>query len=121
MKTERGKPLLNLQNLESISRGDSERMLKYLKQFQELIPERMSQLKEALSKDDRLGIRQIVHKMSPQLQFFGIQNIIVPVQRLEYEYDSMSYLELEVLINDIISKLEGSLSEISNIIQSQFE
>lgn len=121
MNSDRHKPILNLQNLESIARGDSERMLKYLKQFQELIPERLEQLKVALTNDDRIGIRQILHKMSPQLQFFGIEAIIVPIQRLEYDYDTMPYLEIEVLVNDIIYKLEGSLSEISNIIQSQFE
>lgn len=121
MSFESKKPLLNLQNLELISRGDPDRMLAYLKQFQELIPERLEHLKAALANDDRKAIRQIVHKMSPQLQFFGIKDIVIPIQRLEYEHESMNYLELQVIINDIISKLEGSLFEISNLIQSNFE
>jgi len=35
---------IDLQNLISISRGDKNRMLKYLNQFQELIPQRIENL-----------------------------------------------------------------------------
>lgn len=121
MYEDRNTTFINLENVVNISRGDSDRMLKYLKQFQELIPERLIQLKEALNQDDRKQIRQIIHKMSPQLQFFGIQNIILPIQRLEFEYESMPFFELQALGNDIIYKLEGATKEVSKIIQSHFE
>lgn len=121
MKTEHHTSFIKLENLVALSRGDSERMMKYLNQFQELIPERLKQLKEALKKDDRKQIRQILHKMSPQLQFFGIQDIIIPIQRLEIEYNTMPFIELEALGNDIIYKLEGATKEVTKIIQSRFE
>jgi len=121
MKAEQNKTFVSLSNLQAISRGDPNRMLKYLNQFKELIPERLEQLKHALSKEDRKNIRQIVHKMSPQLQFFGIQDIIIPIQRLEFEYETIPYFELESIINDIIYKLEGAMSEVSKIIKTQFE
>ena len=58
---------INPQNLISISRGDKTRMLKYLNQFQELIPQRIESLKNSLEAEDRKMIRQILHQMSPQL------------------------------------------------------
>ena len=121
MNKERNTTFINLDNVISISRGNTDRMIKYLNQFQELIPERLQQLKKALDNNDRKQIRQVLHKMSPQLQFFGIQDIIKPIQRLEFEYDTMSFLELEALGNDIIYKLEGATKEVSQIIESHFE
>lgn len=117
MNAEQQMHYINLENVLAVSRGSTERMLKYLFQFQELIPERLDQLKKAKNQDNRTQIRQILHKMSPQLQFFGIQNIIIPIQRLEFEYETMPNQELEVLVNEIISKLEGALIEVTKTIQ----
>jgi len=113
--------IIDLQNIISISRGNPDHILKYLKQFMELIPERLKDLKISLENGDRMMIRQILHKMSPQLQFFGIKNVTTPIQRMEFEYQSMPINELEQLVNDIIAKLEEAVSEVSNIIDSNFE
>lgn len=111
----------DLNNVITISRGDSFRMLKYLEQFKELIPERLIDVRNALDLRDRILIRQLLHKMSPQLQFFGIKDVSIPIQRLEFEYESMPFIELEMLVNDIIAKLEDALDEISRLIDSYFE
>lgn len=113
--------IIDLQNIITISRGNPDHILKYLKQFIELIPERLKDLKFSLDKGDRMMIRQILHKMSPQLQFFGIKNVTTPVQRMEFEYQSMPINELEQLVNDIIAKLEEAVTEVSKIINSNFE
>lgn len=112
---------IDLDNLISISNGNTDRMLKYLEQFNTLIPKRLYYLNQALLKDDREQLRQIMHKMSPQLQFFGIQDIIQPIQRMEYEYNTMPEKELKNLVNDIITKLEGALKEVKEIINSNSE
>ena len=103
---------IDLKNVLTISRGDNERILKYLNQFKELIPDRLYLLKQALFLEDRTQIRQVLHKMSPQLQFFGIQGITTPVQRLEFEYKTMPFSEMEVLVNNIITNLEEALLEV---------
>ena len=113
--------IIDLQNIINISRGNPDHILKYLKQFLELIPERLKDLKINLENGDRMMIRQILHKMSPQLQFFGIKNVTTPIQRMEYEYQSMPINELEQLVNDIIAKLEEAVTEVSKIIDSNFE
>ena len=40
---------------------------------------------------------------------------------MEYEYQSMPINELEQLVNDIIAKLEEAVTEVSKIIDSNFE
>ena len=65
--------IVNPQELINISRGDKNRMLKYLYQFQTLIPARIEALKESLKAEDRKKVRQLLHQMTPQLQFFGIR------------------------------------------------
>ena len=112
---------INLDNLETISRGDSVRMLKYLEQFKALIPKRLNQLVLALDTQDRVLIRQILHKMSPQLQFFGIQEVAMPIQRMEFEYENMPINELVNLVKGIITKLENAVAEVSKLIDSNFE
>ena len=85
-------------------------------QFKELMPERCTQLKVALQNNDRISIRQILHKMSPQLQFFGIQDVALPISRLEYEFEVIEYTELQVLVQDIVCKLEAALIEVKQLI-----
>lgn len=109
------------QNLISISRGDKNRMLKYLNQFQELIPQRIENLKEHLKAEDRKMIRQILHQMSPQLQFFGIPGVVDPIRALELEYETMPIENLKSLVNDILLKLDHAGKEVEQILKNHFE
>ena len=115
------KNYINLENLVNFSRGDDSRILKYLRQFKELIPERIEQLQQALKNEDRVLVRQLLHKMSPQLQFFGIQNISIPIQRLEFEYEVMPLSELNKNINNIILILNGAIVEVNKTLENQIE
>lgn len=108
---------IDLSNVETISRGDDERILKYLNQFNHLIPERLVQLQKAVDAQDRSKIRRIVHQMSPQIQFFGISNILPTIQKLELEYESIVFEDLKAQVAQIINTLENSLAENSLLIE----
>ena len=108
------------QNLIEVSHGDKGRLLKYLNRFQELIPKRIEKLQQSLEAKDRKMIRQTVHQMSPQLQFFGIRNTETFVRRLEFEYETMSFEQLNLLVNDFLDKLEGVQEEVAMIIKSNY-
>ena len=112
---------IDLQNLIAISRGDKGRMLKYLNQFQELIPQRIESLKSSLQVEDRKMTRQILHQMSPQLQFFGVPDVVAPIRRLEHEYETMLIEDLKSLVNDILIKLDGSSKEVELVLKNHFE
>jgi HPt (histidine-containing phosphotransfer) domain-containing protein len=111
---------IDLQNLINISRGDKTRMLKYLNQFLELIPPRIESLKVSLEAEDRKMTRQILHQMSPQLQFFGIPDVVEPIRRLELEYETMPLEDLKTLVNDILMKLDGAKMEVEKILKNNF-
>lgn len=108
------------QNLLNISRGDKNRMERYLRQFQELIPTRIDDLKKYQKNKDRKMIRQTLHQMSPQLQFFGIQGVVDPIRRLEFEYQTIPLEELKFLIDRILEKLDGACGEVDSIIEDNF-
>lgn len=109
---------INLEHVKSIAQGDDKRFLLYLTQFNELIPERLEILKIALVANNREEIRQILHKMSPQLQFFGVQNITVPIQRLESEYQIMPSEMMNEMILEVIGILELALSEVRLVLEN---
>lgn len=112
--------VINLTELIHISSGDKNRMLKYLQQFKELIPIRIENLRERLDAGDRKKIRQLLHQMSPQLQFFGIPNIVIPLRRLELEYDTMPMNDLNSLVGTIIIQLNLAIKEVDLILKEQF-
>jgi HPt (histidine-containing phosphotransfer) domain-containing protein len=111
---------IDLHNLISITKSDKKHMLKYLNQFQELIPTRIESLKKSLAAEDRKLTRQILHQMSPQLQFFGVPGILTPIRRLEHEYRTMSLENLKELVNEILIKLDGAINDVENVIKNNF-
>jgi HPt (histidine-containing phosphotransfer) domain-containing protein len=112
--------VVNPQELMNISRGDKNRMLKYLYQFQTLIPLRIEALKESLKNDDRKMVRQLLHQMSPQLQFFGIEDVVQPIRRLEHEYETMRMEDLRILVHSILTKLDLAIKDVDSILKDNF-
>ncbi len=112
--------IINPQELIHMSRGDKKIIHKYLLQFQELIPQRIESLEESLKTEDRLMVRQILHKMSPQLQFFGIPDIIQPIRRLELEYETMPIEELNEIIDKVLTKLDLAVKDVHLILTENF-
>lgn len=106
---------IDLANVRSISRGDLVKMRRYILQFEELLTERLELLREALEQKDRFQIRQITHKMIPQLKFFGVRDVSIPIGRLELEFETMAMPELKNLVDLIIFKLNGALKEVQEL------
>ena len=112
--------VIDPQELIQIARGDKRFAYKYLRQFQQLIPERIESLTERLHAEDRKMVRQILHQMSPQLQFFGIKDIVQPIRRLEHEYQTMPYIDLCSLVENILIKLRLALDAVELILKENF-
>lgn len=113
--------VLDLSNLIKISRGEKARMEKYLRQFLDLIPVRMNILIRSLEQQERKTIRQTVHQMSPQLQFFGIPGIQLLINRLECEYETMPFKELETLVTSLLTRLSAAIEEVDQVLEKYFE
>lgn len=112
--------VIDPQELNQIARGDRRVVYKYLQQFQELIPERIESLKESMKIEDRKQVRQILHQMSPQLQFFGIPEVIQPIRRLEHEYNTMPITELNEVVHTILNKLHMALKDVDIVLKENF-
>ncbi|MFT7296504.1 MAG: HPt (histidine-containing phosphotransfer) domain-containing protein [Flavobacteriales bacterium] len=120
MKNEWNTIIIDPTQLIKIAREDQKVLLKYLRQFQELIPPRTTSLQESLQAEDRIKVRQHVHKMSPQLQFFGLQGIKEPINRLEAEHKEMPLQEMTHLVNELIQKIDQAMEEVNAIINHHF-
>jgi hypothetical protein len=112
--------IINPQDLIKISRGDTKIIYKYLLQFQELIPLRINSLKESLKAKNRKQIRQLLHQMSPQIQFFGIMDLVKPIRRLELDYKTMPLEELNTLVETVIIKLNLALNDVDLALKKNF-
>jgi HPt (histidine-containing phosphotransfer) domain-containing protein len=104
--------IINPEELIQISRGDNSIVYKYLLQFHELIPARIDSLEESLKVGDRKRTIQLLHQMSPQLQFFGIKDIVQPIRRLELKYETMPFEDLSSLVDDILINLHLALKDV---------
>lgn len=111
---------VNLENLNQLSRGDQAMEHKYLKQFIELIPERMEKLNSGLKSEDRVMVRQTLHAMIPQLNFFGVPNVVEAIQKLEVEYKILPMPQLKQMVQDILFILQKALDEVKEILTANF-
>ncbi|MFY0631774.1 MAG: Hpt domain-containing protein [Flavobacteriaceae bacterium] len=112
--------IIDPQELINIARGDTKIIHKYLAQFQELIPKRIESLEENLKTENRKMIRQLLHQMSPQLQFFGVKDVIEPIRRLELEYETMPFEDLTALVKLVLVKLNLAIKDVDVILKENF-
>ena len=112
--------LVNLENLIRHSRGDQLKVQRYLQQFLTLIPPRRAALQVSLQAHDRKTTRQILHQMSPQLQFFGVPEVVAPIKRLGLEYQTMEWQELQSLAETILQRLLAACQEVERVLQVYF-
>lgn len=113
--------VIDLKNLHQISRGDQSRTLRYLNQFAELIPVRTAEIKEALANRNREQVKKLIHKLSPQIQFFGINDFNRLKQKLELEYQDIDYFELQQLVNELLERLEAARMEVEKLIHEEYK
>ncbi|MEO1715429.1 MAG: hypothetical protein AAFU60_19040, partial [Bacteroidota bacterium] len=108
---------LDLSRLRQISRGDRSRSMRYLRQFQELIPARLELLELARYEEDRKTIRQVVHQMRPQLEFFGLAQLLSGLQLLEVQYRTMAWEKLTGILDKLKAILLKALQELIAVLQ----
>ncbi|MEM1283266.1 MAG: Hpt domain-containing protein [Bacteroidota bacterium] len=108
--------LIDLKNIKQVSRGNKDRMEKYLRQFASLIPERTEMIREALDSKDRAQVRQLIHKMSPQIQFFGMDEVVELKNQLEMGYLKMDFQDLENMVNRLLEQLSMALVEVNDLL-----
>lgn len=111
---------ISSQNIDKISRGKSRIALKYLKQFQQLIPPKVNTLRKDLAKEDRQAVRQTLHNICPQLQFFEVPQVVPPIQRISKEFKTIPWPEMEEMVEEILDMMENAVGEVDQVLRTQF-
>lgn len=109
---------INLEGLNKLCKGNETKKLKYLKQFLEMISLSIQKLRLATEKGDRTTVMKEFHFMSPQLVFFGINDISVLMEK-ERANDGLSFDLLKDQIEKAITKIEKALEEVESIIENK--
>lgn len=120
MKQDWNTQYISPQNLIQVSRGKDKVAIKYLKQFLELIPSRTTLLRQSLAKKDRESVRKILHQISPQLQFFGIPDVVPQAREIINEYQTMDWDDLEDNTESIIGILHAATKEVAVVLKTCF-
>jgi HPt (histidine-containing phosphotransfer) domain-containing protein len=110
---------VKLTNVEQIARGDQAKYLKYLKQFEELVEQRVVDLKQAVADKDRQLVIRVVHGMKPQVLFFEVTDAAQPMNAIEMQGLEMLWEEMNSYCLALIERLELAVTEIKSVISSQ--
>lgn len=109
---------INLEGLNNLCKGNETKKHKYLKQFLKMIPLSIQKLKFATEEGDRTTILKEFHFISPQLLFFGIDDMSLLMEK-ERENEGLSFDALKNQIDKIIIKIEKALKEVESIIENK--
>ena len=120
MKNEWNTHYISSQNIDKISRGKAKVVKKYLLQFQQLIPPKIKLLREGLAKEDRHAVRQILHNISPQLQFFDVPDVVPSIKQIASSYQSMPWSDIEEMGEEIMNILENAAREVDQVLRTRF-
>ena len=72
-------PLVQLQYLHQLSKGDTEFEHSMLRQFVTQLPEDLATLKKAIQQEDIPGIRSAAHNLKTTISFIGLENTLYPL------------------------------------------
>jgi HPt (histidine-containing phosphotransfer) domain-containing protein len=103
---------INFSRLQQVSGNDKEKLKEYLRQFVELVPLRVQQLKSSSEENDAEEIYQSAHKLKPQLGFFGMKREELIANTLEMKAHDFSSEELTRLISQLEKGCNLALKEI---------
>lgn len=107
----------NLKSIQETTEGDQEFMKLLIRTFVEEVPQDVQALSQAIENENAPLAYQIVHKMKPNLQMFGL-NLTAEIERLEtWPQNSLSK-------NDILpyaSKISSTIYTVVNELKKDFK
>ncbi|MEZ5014235.1 MAG: Hpt domain-containing protein [Chitinophagales bacterium] len=74
---------INLSFLESFTRNDGTKMVKYINMFLQLAPESIATMKKQFEASDWINLRTTAHSLKPQLAYMGIDSLKESILRIE--------------------------------------
>ena len=109
---------INLDALNALCKGDKDKKARYLHQFIKMQTPSIKKLKSDLETENRSGVVGEIHFMSPQLQFFGIDDF-KDLLRREKESPFLQFNELRSRVLEGIDCIEKAMEEVKAILEDQ--
>ncbi len=96
--------------LREFCNGDEVQMQHFLKKFMVQYPLEIKRIEEALQREDRKAVYQIVHRFRPQLEFVGLKEAVTLTLRMEQHSGDQSFEELASLFAQLKENLDAFAS-----------
>jgi CheY-like chemotaxis protein/anti-sigma regulatory factor (Ser/Thr protein kinase) len=111
---------IDLDYLHRLSGNDKEFETQILQQFTEQVPEELTQLQQAIEKNDTDEIRRVAHSMKSTVGYVGLaEELHPPLDRLENSSTAESQATLMKDFDLVREKCHLALQEIKNRLQQQ--
>jgi len=108
--------IINLEQLNAVTRGMADRERRYLEQFTQLCADRSSVLKDARSSEDRELIKKTIHSLRPQLLFFGVKDTKHELEKLQLQADNLSWSEIDDSLNQVLNQMDKAVVEVKSML-----
>jgi HPt (histidine-containing phosphotransfer) domain-containing protein len=119
MKNDWNTRYIDPKNLNKVSRGNSKIIVKYLKQFEEIMPVKIDALQSALAAEDREETRKVLHSISPQLQFFGVPRIVPVIRKILDNHQKLPWNTIASQSQAIIQVIEAATAEVRQVLAKE--
>ncbi len=103
--------------LKTFTGDDHERMVKYINNFLELGPEKVSAMKVSLKEKNWEELRSAAHKIKPQLSYMGINSIKDDILKIEeYAAEAKNLEELPALVEKVTAVCNDAFGELRQFV-----
>ena len=86
-------PVIDIEYLHSLSKGDIDFEKKMIKTFAEEIPGEVLKLKNAIDKKDYESIKSLAHNMRSTVGYLGLNKLIEPLKQMELDAETKNGME----------------------------
>lgn len=112
---------INLERLMAMGQDRHGLVERYLRQFLELVPQRVESLELAIAQKEFESARLIIHQMKPQLHFFGLPIQWAALENIPNLIESKKHEVLIDLFKELKTTLNNSVLEVESLIQTHFQ
>lgn len=110
---------VDLERLDRLCKGNSEKKKRYLRQFLEMIPPAIGEIGAALAANDSQTVRQRTHFLAPQLAFFGINDFILIQKQFGAQPPTAILNDLRKAIEQAVDKTNQATTEVQKLLNDQ--
>lgn len=113
--------LANLDFLRSFTKGDAEKMKKYISIFIDTVKQKNGEIKQALTDKNKEVIKIHVHTLKSQCRYMGLNGLESIILEIEEDCgkEESSLDEISTKLNSLLSNLDTAIVELAEEMQKK--